>query len=562
MVRPAKETAKVILLLVLVLFLADCANQLPPGGGDIDRIPPEITELYPPDGTLNYGENYIEVTFSEYVEKRTVREAIFISPALEGNIELNWSGRSVRVKFPGKLRENTTYNITIGTDVQDLNNRNRMNEAYNFSFSTGTQLDVREITGRIFTEKPQGIFLFAYLNPEDTLDPSKQKPVYISQSGVDGRYRMKGLSAGLYRIFAVQDEFRDLFFNAEQDRIGIPFKEVILNEEDTLYAGLDYFMTMLDTIRPRMLTSVMTDINHVLLSFSEELDSTSISSRNFRLIDSTTNTQINPLYAYKNINKPTEIILSIKNNLTEDSRLFIFADTLRDMAGNIYTAELNSVTFTARADTIKPSLLHMHPPSGNTISDFRGQIFSFGFNDGIDSSIVKKNTSLADTSGKKIKFRMWFSDDANFRITPAEILEPSKDYIINFDLSNVSDAAGNRSDTVLQYRFRTISGLDFTGLSGRVDNAEFTRNPTLVLQGIDEKKVTYQKNINTSEFLFDRIEPGTYRLWSYYDEDSSSTYTKGWPYPFSPSEEFIYYRDSLLLRPRWAITDIKFDLSR
>jgi hypothetical protein len=52
---------------------------------------------------------------------------------------------------------------------------------------------------------------------------------------VDGRYRMKGLSAGLYRIFAVQDEFRDLLFNAEQDRIGIPFREVIFLQRKIHY---------------------------------------------------------------------------------------------------------------------------------------------------------------------------------------------------------------------------------------------------------------------------------------------------------------------------------------
>jgi hypothetical protein len=160
MVRPSKEKAKIILVLLIAVLFNQCANQLPPGGGDIDTTPPRITEVYPEDTSVNYDEDYFEITFSEYVDKRSVREAIFISPAVDGNIELNWSGRSVRVKFPQKLRENTTYNITIGTDVQDLNNRNRMNEAYNFSFSTGTQLDVREITGRIFYRETPGNFSF------------------------------------------------------------------------------------------------------------------------------------------------------------------------------------------------------------------------------------------------------------------------------------------------------------------------------------------------------------------------------------------------------------------
>jgi hypothetical protein len=51
-----------IFLTALVFF--NCANQLPPGGGDVDRIPPEIISVYPPDGTINYKDDYIEIEFS------------------------------------------------------------------------------------------------------------------------------------------------------------------------------------------------------------------------------------------------------------------------------------------------------------------------------------------------------------------------------------------------------------------------------------------------------------------------------------------------------------------
>jgi uncharacterized protein (DUF2141 family) len=562
MVKPSTEKIKHILLFFIIIFFVHCANQLPPGGGSVDTIPPVIREVYPPDGTLNYKEDYFEVNFSEYVEKRSVREAIFISPALEGAIELDWSGRSVRIKFPETLRENTTYNITIGTDVVDLNNRNRMSEAYNFSFSTGSKLDRRTISGKIHADKPQGVFLFAYLNPDDTLNPSGRKPDYISQSGSGGNYKIPGLAAGTYRVFAVQDEFRDLLFNADQDRIGIPFMEVSLSETDTLFSGLDFFLTAIDTVKPRLLTSVMTDRNHVVLSFNEELDTSSVSSGNFRLYDSTASSSIDVVYAYKNFSKPVEVVIAIKNNISEGSLLYVFADTLRDKSGNVFTSDQNSITVTVREDTIRPFITRMQPPSGNTIADVQNQIFTFGFNDGVDSSVVKKNITIADTSGKKIKFNINFLDDANFYIYPAERLEPSKDYIIDFNLKPVADAAGNRSDTSFQYRFRTISGLDFTAAAGRVENVTFERNPILILEGIDEKKITYQKSVNSSEFTFERVEPGTYRLWSFYDEDSSGTYTTGWHYPFKTSEEFSYFRDSLALRPRWAITDIIFNLGR
>ena len=181
---------KYFFLLFLGLLLSDCANQLPPGGGDIDRVPPVITEISPPDGTTNYKEDYFELTFSKYVEKRSLKDAIFISPTIKGNIELDWSGHSVRVIFPEKLKDSTTYVITIGTDLVDYNNKNRMAESVTFSFSTGSKVDKKIISGKVFDEKPSGILIFAYKKGKEDPNPMKIKPDYISQAGNDGRYKI------------------------------------------------------------------------------------------------------------------------------------------------------------------------------------------------------------------------------------------------------------------------------------------------------------------------------------------------------------------------------------
>jgi hypothetical protein len=117
MVKRTTKKIKYILLGLLGLILSDCANQLPPGGGEVDRIPPRVIETYPENGTTNFHDDYIEFTFSEYVEKRTVKDAIFISPAIEGELELDWTGTSVQVNFPEPLRDSVTYVVTLGTDV-------------------------------------------------------------------------------------------------------------------------------------------------------------------------------------------------------------------------------------------------------------------------------------------------------------------------------------------------------------------------------------------------------------------------------------------------------------
>lgn len=553
-----KEKSVRVILIFFAFLLAQCALQLPPGGGEIDTIPPEIIEVFPEDGTTNYNRNYFELRFSEWVDKRSLRDAIFISPAVDGQLELSWSGRAVRIYFPEDLRKDFTYVITIGTDVVDLNNRNRMAEAYTFTFSTGVEIDRRVISGKVYDPKPDGIMMFAYKLFADTVNPALHKPDYISQTGRDGTFKLSGLAEGTYRVFAVKDEFRDLLFQAGQDLIGMPYIDIFLAREDTLFANLNFFLTPIDTIPPRLLSAVMTDRNHILLNFSEKIDSTLIRSDNFRIADSTSGENYDILFAYKGNTKLTEMVLVTTDSFKVDNKIFLLADSLRDISGNITINDYVQMTVNDKVDTFAVSLYKADPGFGTNKADFQFQSFKFYFDDAFDTRGVVSAVTLKDTLARNIPFGINFFDDASFEIIPEIKLQPSTDYIISFDMLKFIDAAGNKADTIIQYKFKTISGMDFTGLSGMITNIDFTKNPVLVLDPVSGSQQRYTKNISGSKFNFERIEPGKYYLWAYLDEDSSKTYTHGWPFPFKPSEEFNFYPDTLELRPRWSITDLRF----
>lgn len=115
---------------VALLFLMNgCAGERAPEGGPIDTTPPEIIDVYPPPNTTEYSSSHISLEFSKYVERRSVEESIFISPYVK-DVKFDWSGREVELSFRDSLRKNTTYVVTVGTDVVDVNNRNRMAHAY------------------------------------------------------------------------------------------------------------------------------------------------------------------------------------------------------------------------------------------------------------------------------------------------------------------------------------------------------------------------------------------------------------------------------------------------
>ncbi|MDR3668920.1 MAG: Ig-like domain-containing protein [Ignavibacteriaceae bacterium] len=551
---------KYFLLLLLGFLLSDCANQLPPGGGEVDKVPPVITEISPPDGTTNYKEDYFELTFSKYVEKRSLKDAIFISPAINGNIELDWSGHSVRVIFPQKLKDSTTYVITIGTDLVDYNNKNRMAQSVTFSFSTGNKVDKKIISGKVFEEKPSGILIFAYKKGKEEPNPMKVKPDYISQVGNDGRYKIIGLAEGDYRVFAVYDQYRDFLFQPEQDKIGMPSKDVLFSEKDTLFSNLNFFLTKIDTSAPRILSSVMTDKMHILVNFTEPLDPSCMRSNNFFVYDSTTQKRTPMLFAYKGNTKPTEIVLVTSHEIPESNSCWFFADSIKDMSGNKYMRDFAQLTVSTKPDTAKLDFYKYSPPNRTDHADFLDQKFTFYLNDGVDSNQVKNIITFTDTSRIPVDFNIRFIDDATFQIESLKPLETRKDYIIMINLSRLTDAAGNKRDSVYQYKFKTIAGSDFTGISGVLNNVNLDKRPVLVLQGIDGDKIIYTQFLsNNNRFNIDRVTPGKYSLWAYLDVDKNNSYSYGTILPFKPAEEFSFYPDTLDLKARWVQSDLIFN---
>jgi hypothetical protein len=546
-----------IFLLLSLVFLIKCANQLPPTGGEVDKIPPKIDEVFPPDGTINFEKDYFEIDFSEYVDKRSVRDAIFISPFIEGALEFSWNGKTLEVVFPEELKKDVTYSITIGTDVVDLNNKNRMAESYTFSFSTGDKIDKKIISGRVFGKEIEGIFIYAYKMGESPDSLLKDKPDYISQTGVGGNFSLRGLGEGKYRVFAVNDKFRDYLYQQENDEIGIPFKDIYLSEQDSIFIELNYLLFNADVSKPRLISSIMTDKNHLLVSCSKELDKKSIRADNFYLVDSTENKNYQFTYAFKGNTKPEEFILMLNEDLVSDNLVYLFADTLTDLMGNKMYNDFSKLLISDRPDTSSIKIISTEPAQGKTI-DFQNAEIKIFFDEAFDKTSINSAVALTDTFNNPIDFSIDYSDDATLVVKPNLNLKPEKDYLLKLELGKFIDLNGNSTDSLLTLKFRTISGLDFTGLSGFVINLDYNKNPILILENGETPDLKYEQKVNSEKFEFTRVEPGKYILWCFLDEDNDGKFNYGWPEPIKFSERFSFYPDTLTLRPRWEVTDLNF----
>lgn len=553
------KISKINYLFALIFIFWSCANQLPPSGGDVDRIPPEVIESYPKDRTTNFKENYFEIKFSEYVDRLSVQNAIFISPALKYGFEFSWSGKKLILEFRDTLQQNTTYTVTVGTEVVDINNRNKLAKPYTFTFSTGEKIDTAKISGKVYTEKPSGVMIFAYKN-NSNFDPSIQKPNYISQVGANGKYILDGLSDGEYKILAVRDKSQDLFYNSNEDEFGVQFKEIKIDSAKQNYDEINFLLSKEDTIAPKLSSAFMKDRNHLIIEFNEAIDSTKLTANNFQLIDSLNNKKILAKYFYKFDAKPNQFYLAFEDSSSFQNYV-LEANNFFDLAGNKNGKDKIQFIYKNEKDTIPTFPIKILGEYSEDKIDYENPTLKIQFNDGIDLNEVIKRAKIVDAKKNNYELTINKIDDALFQLRINEKLKQANEYFFLFDARELKDFSNKMIDTTYRIKFTTSSELDYGGVSGKIIDNDSTDVVINLTQVVNKKNSYKQKLASTKKFEFPKVIPGKYLLWIYKDKNKNDKYDFGKVKPFTYSEEFKFYPDTLNLRARWPVGEIEFKIA-
>jgi len=546
---------KIIVLIGASIILFQCANQLPPPGGPVDKVPPEVLEVYPSNGTINFNDDHFEIFFSEYIEKLSIMDALFISPEIK-NIGYDWSGTSVEITFDDTLKENTTYSVSIGSGIQDLNNKNNLAKAINFAFSTGAKLDVGQIVGRVYDKDPNGVMVFAYMKTDTFANPIVEKPKNISQVGENGEFRYLGLANGTYRVFAVKEENKNRIYNVGEDMYGAPFQEITLTDTDSLFEGLNFRLTKEDTLAPYITSVTMTDRNHILIEYSENIDSSKVTNDNFFVVDSTNQKVIFTKHFFETNQTKHEYFVTVEDSLNEEGNHFIVAENIFDKYGNEMVYDAFDFVVSTTPDTIAPSFKKIETGFEQNKLDYKDPTFILNFNDGITSNSFKEVVAMKYKENY-YSFDIFKIDDASYQIKILNKLKPSKKIELSIDNSKLVDAAGNMLDTIYTVEIETISGREFSGVSGRVEISEENENIVVVLVGIDKGGNTYFTPGEPDQtYQFERVLPGNYLIWCFIDSDKDGKFNFGSVEPFDFSEKFYSYPDTLTLKARWPVGDV------
>lgn len=205
-----------------ILLLASCAKMGQPDGGWFDETPPKVIGATPADGAVNVKAKKINIYFDEFIKVDNPTEKVVISPPQMEAPEIKGMGKRIQVSLVDSLKPNTTYTVDFSDAISDNNEGNPMGN-FTYSFSTGEVIDTMEVSGYVLEsenlEPIKGILVGLYSDQADSA--FKTKPMLrVSRTDSRGRFVIKGISPGSYRIYALQDADGNYMFNQKSEKLA------------------------------------------------------------------------------------------------------------------------------------------------------------------------------------------------------------------------------------------------------------------------------------------------------------------------------------------------------
>ncbi len=543
-----------ILLMVGLVVLSTCANQGFPSGGPVDKTPPAVVRTVPEQSSTRVPlSTDVEITFSERVDHNSCVASLFITPFPAQGVHTSWRGRTLRLRVIDGLLPDRTYVVTIGTTTRDYRN-NALPQSFTLSFSTGDHLDTGEISGRIFSDtRLAGTQLWAYdLSENPDPDPAAIKPIYITQAGENGFFRLSNLGLRPFRVFAVYDREANGLYDPETDALGVPHRDVQLDSLCTSYEHLNFRVARRDTTPPVLLSATAADDHHVDLRFSEPLKIDGLDQMdNYHLTSDSS--RRSAALVYGDLRNPSFVHLVVDQPLAEKSWR-IAVRSAQDLAGLPLDPQRNSAEFVGRAvpDTIGPRILDVQPPDSARLVDLQTPIRIL-FSEAMQRDGVERIFVLADSNAQSVKGRLSWQSPAVLVFQSDSLLQGNMRYCLTAQVDSVFDYFGNPlQDSVFCHVFFTVNPDTFSIISGTIVDEDSTRTGPFVISAQELKGQAREIRVDSAgPYAVGNLFPGAYRIQVYRDSDRNGVYSLGQHWPFLPAERFFVYADSVQLRSRW-----------
>ncbi len=281
-----------IFLFIHIWLFAACANIVAPTGGPKDVSPPVIKRRSVQDSTLNFKGGKFVFEFDEFIQLKDADKEVIITPLLKSKPKISVNKKSLTIAIPDSLLlPNTTYNISLGSAVQDLRESNVF-KGFHFTFSTGSYFDSLSLKGAVFdaeTGQPDtSSLVMLYLAKAGDSAIFQTKPLYVQKPN-QGHFEFKNLPNKDFLIYALQDKNNNLKYDSAQAE-KIAFYQNRVQPSDAqlfleLYSFLEKNKKDTTAINPFKKSS-NSNKGNIPFSYTVNIDTTQAAKRTFDINDS------------------------------------------------------------------------------------------------------------------------------------------------------------------------------------------------------------------------------------------------------------------------------------
>mgnify|MGYP001493221629 CR=1 FL=1 len=190
------------ILIIWVIFFSSCASVSAPKGGEIDDIPPKLTETSPKILTDIKPTQKITIKFNEYLDESSLKNAITIFPRGDYDFSYEYRGDKIDLWLPSNLEKDITYMIVFNTNLKDEHNV-RLTKDIIIPFSRKAVFDSNTIQGNIFGDF-NSAFILLWFNHLDKDVMLNQPPDYVLNASSNSSYKFNFLPEKDFSILAVE----------------------------------------------------------------------------------------------------------------------------------------------------------------------------------------------------------------------------------------------------------------------------------------------------------------------------------------------------------------------
>lgn len=217
-----KVWANIVFATIVSIIIFSCASIGRPSGGPKDEDPPVYQKSTPAINALNVTSKSIEITFDEIILVPST-ESVVISPPQKEMPKISTISNRIYIDLVDSLLPETTYTIDFDEAIKD-NNEGNILESFTLSFSTGTTIDSLQIGGIVLNaedlEPVTGMTVGIHSSPSDTMFTTAPFE-RIGYSNTTGKFSIKNIKEGEYRLYGVVDADRDYKLSSPSENIAI-----------------------------------------------------------------------------------------------------------------------------------------------------------------------------------------------------------------------------------------------------------------------------------------------------------------------------------------------------